>query len=498
MATEPGKDRKKGGATMYGFRDWLAEQGRLPASNRPQQTQKTPEWKKPSKPNILWIQADQLRADTFGFMNHPLIQTPNLDKLAAQGAVYDNAYCSSPVCMPSRATMMTGKHLPEHGVIQNGYKMNSEMETFPQRIAEVGYRTANIGKTHCGRWSKKIFEYDAHVEDVFGATKPSKVPFDYTIYPGITFVGEPCDHSDKVLYGTYPGPAQTSKSYILATEACKWLYWHDDPRPFFLRVSFDDPHPPVVPPEPYASMYKPEDVPEDLLARYKESLASKPRNIREYHTFSKHDTVSEEDHRIHAAKYFGLVTHLDAQIGRILDYLDELGWADNTIVFFNSDHGHMIGEHGFTHKGAMLYEGVSKIPTVIRWPGKIAPGTRVDSLVEGIDVMPTLLELAGCDIPDSIEGKSIIPLAQGDRSDEKKYAFIQWYDYGFALRDNRYKLTWWDCDSDGELYDLQKDPLEKENLFSDAEFADKKKELLEALWQWREKTGNPSLAVAAT
>jgi len=494
-AQEPGRDRTGKGGSMYSFRDWLHQQGRLGPSRKKKKSHPVPNRKPYTGHNILWLMADQLRADTFGYIGHPFIKTPNLDKLAAGGAVFKNAYCSSPVCMPSRATMLTGYYLPRHGVYQNGIPMDPKMTTFVSQIEEAGYRTANIGKTHCGRPSTKIFEYHEHVEDLFGATKPSKVPFDPSIYPELKFVAdEVCDYSDRVLYGKYPGPVQTTKSYILATQAMKWLYWHDEPRPFFLRVSFDDPHPPVVPPEPYASMYKPEEVPAELLDKYKESLANKPKNLQEYHAHSGHDKVTEEDHRIHAARYFGLVSHLDAQIGRILDYLDELGIADSTAVFFNADHGHMIGEHGFTHKGGVLFEGVSHIPTVIRWPGRIEPGTVVDGLVDGADVMPTLLDIAGCPVPETIPGKSMLPLAEKKCAAIRDHVFIEWDDYGFAVRDTRFKVCWWDCDDDGELYDLAADPLEKINLFHDKNFTEKRDELLAVLNEWRESTGIPRVA----
>ncbi len=486
--TAPGSDRviSKGG--FENFRHYLSENGRLSPIEKKERTQKVPIRHTPDRPNVLWLMADQLRADTFGFMNHPFIQTPNLDKLAREGAFCRRSYCSSPVCMPARATFLTGDYLARHGVIANGYRMNAEEPVFPGKVREAGWRTANIGKVHSGRGAGETWEYHEGVKDAFGATKPSDVPFDPENYPELTFLGyEPVDNSDAVLHGVYPGPVKTTKSYVMATQAMKWLYWHDDPRPFFLRVSFDDPHPPIVPPEPFAGMYDPDSIPLDFLDGFRESLANKPQVVREWAEYSKKTMITEEDHRKHAARYCGLVSHLDAQFGRILDYLDELGIADNTIVIMNSDHGNMIGEHGLTHKGSILFEGVSRIPTVFRWPGRIKAGTVVDSVVDNVDFVPTVFDMLGLDIDEYLPGKSIFPVLEGKEEKVRDYAFIQWYDYGFAVVGKKFKLAWWDSDEDGELYDLETDPYEKVNLFNDGSYAETRNELLGILNEWREE-----------
>lgn len=489
---EPGLDRTSKTRGVQSFRDWLAHEGRLPPSTRPRKQQKTPQRKHPAGPNVLWLMADQLRADTFGFAGHPFIKTPNLDRLASRGMTLTRSYCASPVCMPSRATSLTGHYLARHGVIQNGYRMNLSEVVFPTIVRERGYRTANIGKVHSGRGASETWEFHEHVEDAFGATKPSRVPFDPSIYPELKFVAdEVCDYSDHVLYGRYPGPVPTTKSCQLATRAMNWLYWNDDERPFFLRVSFDDPHPPVVPPEPFYSMYSPDQVPDELVEGVAESLAGKPQVIRDYYHYTHHDRVSKADHRKHAAVYCGLVSHLDAQMGRVLDYLDELGWADNTIVILNSDHGHMIGEHGLTHKGGHVYEGVSRIPTVIRWPGHVRPGSSSDALMDGTDFMPTVLDMLGIEPPGGLPGRSMRAVLTGAADAVRQHAFVQWDDYGYAVVGVRHKLVWWDCDKDGELYDLADDPLEKVNLYHSPGCAPVRDELLAVLDRWREQYAGP-------
>ncbi len=485
MAGEPGSDRKGKSKGFSSFREKLAAEGRLPKLHRRRRSHLEPAHEPRERPNVLWLMADQLRAETFGFMGHPAVETPNLDRLAEEGAVFTRMLCAEPVCMPSRASMLTGRYPFAHGVIANGYSMNPDMTVLPSLFRSAGYRTADIGKNHCGRSGREVWEEQYSIEDRFGATKPSKVPFDPENFPGVTFVGNRvCDNSDRVLYGKYPAPKSLTKSYLLATEAQKWLYWDEDERPFFLRVSFDDPHPPVVPPEPFCQMYTPEDVPPEIWENQRESMEGKPPTVREYQRYRHNDEISLEDHKQHAAHYFGLVSHLDQQMGRIVDYLKEVGRAENTLIVVNSDHGHMIGEHGLAHKGPYFYRGVAHIPTLLWWPGRIEP-RRIDALAEGADLMPTLMELMGLDIPDGLDGRSLAPLLNGRAEGLRDYAFTQWQDYAFCIQGERWKLTWYDSDGEGELYDLQEDPWEKNNLFHEPGLSDIRDGLLERLRAWR-------------
>jgi arylsulfatase A-like enzyme len=434
--------------------------------------------------------ADQYRGDMLGCLGHPAVKTPNLDRLAAGGAVLSRAYCTSPVCMPSRASMMTGRYLSQHGVYSNSTLLYSEEVCFTERLQQAGYRTANIGKTHCGRGSHQLFEFNANSPDAFGATKPSDVAFDPGIYPECVFVGdEPCDDSDQVLYGIYPGPQQTSKSYRLSTQAEQFLYGHEDPRPFFLRVSYDDPHPPVVPPPEFAALYGPEDVPDDLLAAIRSGMEGKSSTVQRRWRHHGVDRNTEMHHRMHAARYMALCTHLDAQIGRVLDALERYGFADNTLVLFNSDHGHMIGEHGCSHKHVYLYEGVSRIPTILNWPGKIPTGIRSDALVEGVDLPATFLDALGLEVPDVMEGKSLLPLVRGEVEALRDDLVVQWDDYGFALIEKEWKCIVYDSGPDGELYNLAADPMETENCWADPDQAQRKAAMLKRIDLWRQRTG---------
>ena len=252
---------------FFQFRDKLVAEGRLPELERPAKPAgSVGPLHKPDRPNVLWIMADQLRGDTFGFMGHPVCRTPALDRLAAQGMVFTRSYCSQPVCEPSRATMLTGHNSFQNGVLQNGYRLRAGEVTLPEILARSGYTTANIGKTHCGRPGREVFQHEQPVRDVYGVTFPSDAAFDPELFPGTTYLGgEPVTNPNEVISGTYPGPVESTKSYNIATQARVWLEQQNGANPFFLRVSFDDPHPPVVPPEPYASMYSPGDVPDEVI-----------------------------------------------------------------------------------------------------------------------------------------------------------------------------------------------------------------------------------------
>ena len=495
MAHVPGQDRT---FKKPDFRSLLEDQGKIPKRPKRQKAAKEPQRHYDERTNVLWLMADQWRGDMLGCLGHPAIKTPNLDKLASQGVNFSRTYCSSPVCLPSRASMFTGLNLPHHQAITNGMPMKKDTPCFTALLKEDGYRTANIGKHHAGVSGQHCWEYQDNSPDAFGATAPRNVAFDPENYPELTFIAdEVCDDSDRVLYGTYPGPVPTTKSYRLTTQAMKWLYYHDDPRPFFLRVSYDDPHPPVVPPPPFDKMYDPADVPQDLIDRAKESFANKTWTVQTYAEQKGLTKIAEDQHREHVARYMGLCSHLDAQIGRLLDYLEEIGYADNTLVLFNSDHGHMLGEHGLTHKHYVLYEGVNRIPFIMRWPGKLPEGKVSDALIDGCDLAPTLMDALGVDGLGNIDGHSILPIAKGETDSINEYVVCQYDDFCFSIVDQRWKLINYDSDDEGigEFYDLEADPYEKDNLWGKDNVANEQARLWQALCDWRERNGAVSQRV---
>ncbi len=484
-------DQAKLKGNFMTYREELISDGRINCESRikPQNFNKTVYPDRSKQLNVLWIMTDQQRADTFGCKGFPKIQTPNMDKLIQEGMSFERSYCSSPVCLPSRASFLSGKYVGETGAWQNNCLLNDDVELLPTILKNAGYRGANIGKDHFGRNPKLEWEFDQCIEDSFGATAPRSVPFMPALFEDNLFMGhQESTNSDLMVYGKYPGPLEMSKSYLLANAAVNWLGWNDDPRPFLLRVSFDDPHPPVVPPEPYFGMYNPDDMPDELFSDAEKSMANKPKYIQEFNKFSGADELTEKEHRRHAAEYCALITHMDAQIGRVLDKLDELGLRENTIVILNSDHGHMIGEHGFAMKGVTMHEGVAKIPTVIRWPGKIEENSKSDALVSNVDFLPTILDVLNISDKDkNLVGKSMKPLFYGENESIRDCVFLHWDDFGWGIVEKEWKLTFYDGNEQGELYYLPEDPYEKNNRWGDETVNDIKNDLLKKVNQWKKQ-----------
>jgi arylsulfatase A-like enzyme len=480
--TIPGSDRTGRNRGPAAYRRHLAEAGRLPPEPPRHRSEKVPQHPTHGRPNVLWIQFDQLRADVFGHAKRFGIATPHIDRLVREGALCTRSYCTSPVCVTSRASQLTGLRPSRHGAIANHYPMAADPVTWPTLLRDAGWRCATIGKEHCGRSPQAIWEYHDDVMDPFGATKPSHVPFDPGNFPDLAFIDGVCDNSDLVLHGAWPGPEATTKTHQLTTLAERWLYWHDEPRPFVLRVSYGDPHPPVLPPPPWLGRHDPDT----LAMAHRSGTDGASDTVRAWASFHGDDRVDEGGHRQHVARYLDLVAFCDHQVGRLLDALDRSDYAQDTLVILNADHGHMLGERGLVHKGPFFYDGVWRIPTIARWPGRIPAGRVVDDLVDGADFAATMLDALGQGVPSGWDGRSLLPALRGQAPTGRDVVCGQWDDYLFAIRDARWKLFISDADADGELYDMDADPYERDNRWHDPGCTAIRTRLLYRLRAWRQ------------
>lgn len=348
--------------------------------------------------NILLIMMDQLRYDALGFMGKFPVRTPNIDQLAARGTVFENAYCSNPVCVPARASLMTGVYSYDHGVYYNDQNWPEQMDTYAGRLAANCYYTTVIGKTHflprrkSAGFQKMILpeDYTAYLKRR-GLYKPGtkgKISSGNHLnncYP-IEPTDLPLEHYQPVFYTDH---ALHELELISKRRECR----EEGNEPFMMKVSYSLPHTPCNPPEPYFSMYQPKD------------LHSPVRNEGEIERFSAQQRcwydiwsqLDEERAVKNRAQYFGCVTLLDEQIGRIFRKLEELGIFDNTLIILTSDHGDHLCDHYLQQKG-FFYDCSAKVPFIFAGPG-IPAGKTVKENVSHIDLFPTIMEYCELAMP---------------------------------------------------------------------------------------------------
>lgn len=468
--------------------------------------------------NILLIVTDQQRFDSLSCYGCDAIDTPNLDRLAADGARFTNCYVNNPVCTPSRASMFTGKPIPGHGVYRLHDDLPADEVPFPWHLQRAGYRTALFGKLHL---SSRIFEDEhRHPHDGFDIYEESKSPYlpPSTLNAYLPWLEQHFPElfrrlqSRKREFGRFPEDAHLSR--WVSTRTVEFLRQHDRSRPFFCYASFFDPHDPYNDyPESMARLVRPSMIPSPLPDP--ESWEALPTGIRREHEHGYLGAfASYEERRIHEMRvgYYASVAFMDQEVGRILAALEELGYAEETLVLFTSDHGDMLGDHGLLAKGAFFYEPCVKVPLIIRAPGVITPGTVCDDIVQGSDAAATILAAARFDeaararlMPDSHD---LVGTASGRRSGDNQVdahgtpndrAAICLY-RGTSICDTKeyfdppinagmyrrgdYKLNLYFSDIDegsgcpGQLFDLGRDPNELNNLWWEQAYSDVQTDLV--------------------
>jgi len=434
------------------------------------------------RPNILLIIDDQHNPRVLGHTGECEVQTPRLDRLAAQSVVFCNAYCNNPVCAPTRHTLYTGLYASDHGVYFNDLPMREDVTTLMAALNDAGYTTANVGKMHnCPYHHRRDFAYVLHHEFYIDHAGISHyAPFlEYELSRrGIKRPArrwsEPHEGYDSWLHdpqgiaGVNWVPEELTAERWITDQSLAFVRDQLTQRPnqpFFLHASYFPPHHPYRPIHKYAELYDPEMLTMPRNWDPGQALRGNPGNL------------SEADVRRFRALYFGFVTQLDAEIGRLLDGLDDLGVADNTLVIFLSDHGDMLGEHGRMYKGVM-YEGSARVPFMVRWPGVTSPRIE-DKLISHADVVPTLLRAAGLPVSAlgrSLPGRDLAPLLRGelddtawnDRSIYAEY-FSRWPYTHLMLRRGPFKLI--RSHNRGkvrqQLYHVEEDPWEMHDLADD-------------------------------
>jgi arylsulfatase A-like enzyme len=468
-----------------------------------------------TRPNILLICTDQQRFDALQAAGNPEIDTPHLDQLAADGAMFENCYVQAPVCAPSRASLMSGLYLRNHGLYANGVQVPDTVRLLPEALADAGYDCGLVGKWHldacfAGRTEDKPagFRVWLWAHDPYGGSSENAYHRWLSVaHPDVydLVLGQRRDRQRGKTSGIAGSPidvvpTEAHYSHWVGNETVRYLT-HARPadQPFFFVANFFDPHHSFGAPKEYVDRYQadqlsgPNTVPGELDSKppifaeaSEKSSAGHAPGFLDY---------SEDDLRQIKASYYAMVSLVDDEVGRILAALEAEGLAEDTVVIFTSDHGEMLGDHQLMLKGPMMYDCAVKVPLLIRWPGQIAAGRRISELVQWIDLTATFVELAGADLP-RCQGRSLLELATGETDHHRGWALCEYRDSGHPydppvhttmVRRDHIKVIVHHGppssgrDRTGELYDLAADSDELINLWDDPEHAGMRQSMTEFL-----------------
>ncbi len=463
------------------------------ASRKPHADNATAEAKPAQRPNILFIFTDDHGVQAISTYGSKINRTPQIDRLADSGMRFDNCFCTNAICAPSRAVILTGKHSHINGQVSNHERFDGSQSTFPKMLRQAGYQTALIGKWHL---------------------KSDPTGFDHwevLIDQGPYYNPPMIRNGEKVQYTGYT-------TDIITDRALEWMQQRDPEKPFLLMCQHKAPHRDWKPDARHLTMYDDVTIPEpptlfddwsgrsrastmqemtiaehmspgdlklttprrlnaEQLAPWNAAYGPKNEAFREANLTGK-DLVRWKYQR-YAKDYLRCVASVDDNIGRLLDYLEQSGLADNTVVVYSSDQGWFLGEHGWFDK-RWMYEESLRMPFIVRWPGKTKPGSVNTDLVQNLDFAPTFLAMAGADVPGDMQGRSAAPLLAGETPDDWRdavyyhfYADWAWHTVPrhYGVRTDRYKLIHFYRIDEWELYDLVKDPDEMHNLYDDPAYA---------------------------
>jgi choline-sulfatase len=424
-------------------------------------------------PNILIVQVDQLAARYLGCYGHPLVRSPNIDRLAERSVIFDAAYCNYPLCSPSRASMLSGRLPFAIDQWDNGAEFSAEIPTIAHYLTAAGYSTTLCGKMHFVG-PDQLHGYEQRlVTDIYPSDFAWTTDWSHVFRPGggirVRNVVEAgwCLRSLQMDFD--------EEVEHLARQALFDLARNREGKPFFLTVSFSHPHPPYVAPKAYWDLYADEDIDMPVVAPMRREELDPFNSARWEMMGHQHYELTEQHTRSARHAYYAMITYVDALIGSVLDALEATGLADGTVIVFTSDHGEMLGERGMWLKDNFLEDSV-RVPLMIAGPD-IAP-RRSRAVVSLVDLMPTLLELSGTGVApvEPVEGRSLVPLIGTDRDDWDGVAMIDFAGGGHdrvarAVRRSRYKCI----AAHGlasQLFDLEADPHELRDLADDPAHAD--------------------------
>ena len=456
------------------------------------------------QPNIVFITTDQQRGDCLGCMDSA-VQTPNLDALAAGGIRFDEACTVSPLCMPARASWITGRYPHNHGVRGNrGCVLPEEQaRTWAWGLKKQGYHTAFVGKHHFFNFVREVdtrdyddgvraFGFD-DVHQVSGKGASAKHECEYTAHldrkglreqqrQAYLNLGGMPDSMRMLAKIARPAPVPENDHIDAYTgrQGVEWLEDYPGNAPFCLWLSFPGPHSPFDGNGRFADMYDPGDI--ELSPAFFDEVAAKPAYQKSRQITDPSDEESRRLAKRAKALYFANMSMIDAWIGRVMDVLKRREWFENTVVIFSSDHGEMLGDHGAYSK-SLFYQGSVRVPFIMHWPAGIEGGRVSDAFVETVDLYRTIAEIAGLDdVPDTVCGHSLLPVTRGEKTSVRDTLFSELGGNRVMLRQGTWKLVY-NPDTCGaeELYNLDEDPYELANRVTDPDTSGIRQDLQRAL-----------------
>jgi iduronate 2-sulfatase len=445
-----------------------------------------------AQPNVLFLISDDLN-NYLGCYGDPRAKTPNIDKLAARGVKFERSYCTFPLCGPSRNSVLTGLYPNSTGILSNSQIFRQTIPSqlsLPQAFRQAGYFAARIGKLYHynvpnsigtnGHDDPASWELELNPAGVDRLEEQPKI---FTLTPG--------QYGGTLSWFASPKSDEHHTDAMMAADA-GWVLERcarQKQRPFFLAVGFFRPHTPYVSPKtPYFDLYPEAEMP--VVQGVKEDQADVPAAALGSYK-KEQDKLTDELRRQCLQAYYASISFMDAQVGRVIDSLDHLGLAENTIIVFTSDHGYHMGEHGLWQKQS-LFEGSARVPMLIVAPGTAGKGSVVKTPVSHLDLFPTLAELAGIKAPANLQGQSLVPMLKDPNATGRGWALTQVVRggnfnrqgaapargdkgkrfFGYSLRTPRWRYTEWAEGAEGrELYDHDNDPRELTNLANKPEHA---------------------------
>ena len=453
------------------------------------------------QPNIIFMLSDQHRFDAVSANGNPVVRTPAIDSLAKAGMCFTRCYTANALCTPARATIMTGLYPHNHGQLANMGNFNGVFDRQvldkPQintYLKSQGYQVGMTGKWHlpeqgnCEKWCCDTW----HTERQYHANLRKKgIDFEQ----GRSNVQRMEWTGNAVFCGVSALSLEDSFETWVADSTIEMIEsFYAQGKPFMIHSNFFAPHFPYAVPEPYDKMYNPDDIP--MWCNFNDMFVNKPTIQQKEMLRWNAGHMTWKDWQKAIAVYYGYCTYMDTQIQRILNTLEKLGIADNTLVIYTSDHGDMLGSHRIFNKGMNMYDETHHIPFFARWPKVIAPGTQCDAFIGTTDFAPTILDAAGCKEAPKMDGRSLLPLFHDcckDNGREDIYAEFHGYEPALCsirmVQTTKWKYIYNPCSED-ELYDLETDPGELNNLAPMLAFKHVLRRMKARMVRWLQETGD--------